>query len=221
VSSGQYSLYVEMERTQLLSIDISPDITPKGSNETDAVYKTRVNTLASEITNQFNAATGVNFTSKLIWNGTTPVNPQIEGRVTDLSSFDAHLTGGAQLLYDGAMYVGAIPIKQADFMEPKITLLYYDAAAMSREQKVKIRSIESTALYLDENDNGQVDEGTDTLLAYLDGEKDTNSFFAPAKGKDDAYHQKLLQLNYVKVPKKIILSIADNPDLKYDMKPLS
>jgi hypothetical protein len=96
-------------------------------------------------------------------------------------------------------------------------MIYYDADAMSREQQVRISAMESVELYLDENSNGQVDAG-DTLLAFLDGSKEPNSYYAPEKGKDGQMHQKLVKFNYIKVPRKIMLSLADDPNLRYDLK---
>ncbi len=45
--SGVYSLYVEMEREQTVSIDFLPCILPKGANETQSAFQSRVNAMAA------------------------------------------------------------------------------------------------------------------------------------------------------------------------------
>jgi len=222
--SAQYSLYVEMERTQQVIIDFSPSVLPQGANENNNTYLTRISAQFANIASQFKNATGINFTYNPIYEGepgkltVKTSSLKIYGSATDLSVLDPKFTKGEMLIYDNKANYGAISIKQEDFNSQNLTFIYYDADAMAREQQVRITSIESVTMYLDENDNGQVDVGTDTLMAFLDGGRETNSFFAPEKGKDDAYHQKLIKIDYVKVPKKIVLSVADDQNLRYDIK---
>ncbi|MDD4286195.1 MAG: S-layer homology domain-containing protein [Eubacteriales bacterium] len=215
--SGQYRLFVSMEREQTVSIDFSPCILNKGDSESQAAFESRVNAQAAGIAQRFTTATGKNFTPDIIWSGGKPTTARITGRLTDLSVFEPGPSDGAQLLYRGNMYGQAFPIATEDYMMPNIGMIFYDSQAMAREQQVRISTMESVTMYLDENSNGLVDAG-DTLLAYLSADNYVNSYFAPEKGKDGSYHQKLLKYDYVKVPRKILLSAADDPNLRYDMK---
>jgi hypothetical protein len=209
-----------MERTQRILIDYSTCVLPQNiaGGETDAQYITRARYTGERLAFR----NGIKLRANVL-GFPTLVNGKLTNAylyldVKDLSSFDFDLGNGEQLLYNGTMYSGVVPIDQSDYLKSEIGMIIYDGDAMSREQTVRISAIESLAMYLDENNNGVVDEATDTLLAYLDEEKHVNTFFNPEKGKDGTYKQKLLKYDYVKVPRKILLTAADDPNLTYNMK---
>lgn len=214
--SDEYSLYVEMERNQRILLDYSPNVLPQdiAGGETDENYIIRARRKGERIAYQPDRGydvRGVPFGMPVLVDGKL-TNTYIYNDVTDATIFDFRLKNGEAIAYDGDMYYGPVPIKVEDYTEKEIFMIFYDSESMSREQEVRISGIEAAEMYIDNNGNGAVDEG-DAMVGYLNDDRYVNSFFEREGGK-----QKLLKYDYVKLPRKINTTPADDTSIRYDMK---
>jgi len=214
--TDQYSLYVEMERTQTIFLDYSPNVLPQdiAGGESDEDYIIRARRKAEQIAFQpdlgYKIRGEVNGMPGLADGKLT--NTYIYRVETDAVVFDFNLKVGEAIAYDGKMYYGPVPIKVEDYYEDTIYMIFYDSESMAREQEVRISGIESAEMYIDNNGNGAVDAG-DTMVGYVNGGRYVNSFFEREDGK-----QKLLKFDYVMLPRKINITPADDTSIRYDLK---
>ena len=214
--TDQYSLYVEMERNQRILLDYSPNVLPQdiAGGETDEEYIIRARRKAEQIA--FQPELGYKIRGNILG---MPV--LVDGKLTntymykddtDAVVFDFNLKNGEAIAYDGDMYYGPVPIKVEDYAEKEIYMIFYDSESMSREQEVRISSIESAEMYIDNNGNGIVDAG-EPMVGYVNDDRYVNSFFDREDGK-----QKLLKYDYVLLPRKINTTPADDTSIRYDLK---
>ncbi|MGI6235905.1 MAG: Calx-beta domain-containing protein, partial [Christensenellales bacterium] len=106
--TGQYSLYVVMERKQRILMDYSPCVLPLKEGETHAEYQNRARLLGEYLSWQ---TTSPYFRGYVTWpevdaDGNLS-NAYMYVDVTDVTNFNYSLEKGEQLLYNGEMYSGS------------------------------------------------------------------------------------------------------------------
>lgn len=222
-TSGSYTLRVEVERVQTITVDLTP-VTKYTFNSTGTDLSGDAINLQAYVTNQVNyktsnaAGTAVPGTKADV-NFVGASNKIVSFSATGLESINL---GNAYwtVVYDGKMWRGDVDIplssaydvsvNDSDYRSSNVSFLVYHVDEISNPQPVKIQGVKTMQVYLDANDNGRIDADDTLSGALLPGGRYDEAIFAPQNS-----HRKILRIVYYAIPHQLQYS-ATNSDYPAD-----